>query len=348
MSSQTPLCPTTAAATAERPDRVVARWRGGEIRYGQLRAASPTVFDSLKRRHARELYQAEQQALDELLARQLISQAARASGRDYSQYLTELARVPDVDERAVRAYHLNHMASSGVRFEAVRAEIRAHLLRERRRDQLRREIARLKHNAALRVLLSAPRDVRIPLRYDSAPRRGRACAPIKIAAFLDFQSPVCAGVSRRLDALLKTLPKFVAVYFFHLPQDAHPGSMPAALAATCARRQGRFWQMHDALFNAQAQLESPGALRLSAVSAGLDLSRYDACFSSPGLRRALATAKRQSAAFGIEEAPTIFLNGLRQAGVPSLAAIVRNIAATAPAATAPAAACRRGACATPR
>src|SRR5438309_225040 len=115
-------------------------------------------------------------------------------------------------------------------------------------------------------------------RFGSAPlpppgpedhRRGPDGAPLVIE-YADFECPFCAVLSAQLAA--RPLQRV----FRHFPvRTSHPRAWAAACAAEAAGLQGRFWEMHDALFADQARLEDPH-LWERAQRLGLELERFDA------------------------------------------------------------------------
>ncbi len=91
-----------------------------------------------------------------------------------------------------------------------------------------------------------------------------------VVVYADFECPFCAALELRL----RELPLRVA--FRHFPvRSSHPRAWPAARAAEAAALQGRFWEMHDALFADQGRLEDPH-LWERAERLGLDVARFDA------------------------------------------------------------------------
>jgi protein-disulfide isomerase len=99
--------------------------------------------------------------------------------------------------------------------------------------------------------------------------RGPASAPLVIE-YADFECPFCAALHERLTEL------DIRLVFRHFPvRSSHPRAWAAAGAAEAAAEQGRFWDMHDALFADHARLEDPHLWR-RAEELGLDLERFDA------------------------------------------------------------------------
>jgi protein-disulfide isomerase len=149
----------------------------------------------------------------------------------------------------------------------------------------------------------------IPLQ--DAAMLGSDSAQLVVLGFSDFDCPFCRKFAT------ETLPQLrsryidtgkVAYAFRHAPlQDLHPGALERAAIAECARRQGRFWETHDRLFEAGLR-QRPDASTV-AVTAGLHLQTLSSCVPTDGQRSVhedLALAK----ILGIAATPT-FLLGTR-------------------------------------
>jgi protein-disulfide isomerase len=88
----------------------------------------------------------------------------------------------------------------------------------------------------------------------------------------------------------------------------HPHAADAAIAAECAYRQGKFWQLHDAIFESRTRLD-PVMLSDHAQELGLDMARYKSCFSDAGRNERVAAFVRGARQIGAEGTPT-FLIGM--------------------------------------
>ena len=125
---------------------------------------------------------------------------------------------------------------------------------------------------------------------------GSSSAKIAMVEFSDFQCPYCSKFAS------ETFPKLKAHYidkgalrfvFRHNPIAIHTRAEAAAEAAECAGRQGRFWEMHDQLFQNPKRLEATD-LSDYAQSVGLDVSAFRTCTATDGkehVQRDVALAK---------------------------------------------------------
>ena len=183
-------------------------------------------------------------------------------------------------------------------------------------DALRRELEELKALLRDRRDAVAPRRGHtIGVRVADAPFRGSAAARVTVVEFSDYQCPYCARHHRETlpqlerDYIATGKVRYVARDF---PLGKHERARPAAIAAACADEQGRFWEMHDALFATPIRSRE-GAIAL-ARRLGLDAERFAADLRDPTVR---AEVDRQRALCGnaqVRGVPTFFINGRRMVG----------------------------------
>src|SRR5690606_17204431 len=112
-------------------------------------------------------------------------------------------------------------------------------------------------------------------------------AKVTIVEFSDFECPYCARAVPAISEIKAKYGDKVRVAFRHFPLSFHKQARPAAEYAQCAAEQDKFWEMHDAIFETQAQLGSETALADAAKKAGLDTNALTACLASDRPRQAV-------------------------------------------------------------
>ncbi|HXZ24777.1 MAG TPA: DsbA family protein [Nitrospiria bacterium] len=151
----------------------------------------------------------------------------------------------------------------------------------------------------------------------SDPFRGPAAAPVVLTEFSDFQCPSCRAVEPVLTQVLAAYPTQVKLVYVNYPLPMHQFAERAAVAALCANEQGKFWELHDRLFDLQPEwAASADVLPLFhgyAVALGLDHDRFDACLASGRMLPMLREDIGRGTALKIEGTPTIFVNERRVA-----------------------------------
>lgn len=144
--------------------------------------------------------------------------------------------------------------------------------------------------------------------------RGNKEAEVVLIEYADFQCPYCARAHKALASLQQQHGERVTLVVRHLPlTDLHPFAQPAAEAAEAAGAQGRFWEMHDALFENQGTLDE-GALPGLADGLQLDGERFRADLEDGKHRARVEGDVREAHAAGASGTPTFFINGERYRG----------------------------------
>ena len=158
-------------------------------------------------------------------------------------------------------------------------------------------------------------------------------APVTLVEYGDYECPHCGAAHPVVKRLQRELGSRLRVVYRHFPlTTVHPHAEPAAEAAEAAGAQGRFWEMHDVLFEHQQALEYEGLIGYAAAL-GLDQARVVNELAlhvhAPRVREDFMSGVRS----GVNGTPTFFINGVRHDGTydfASLAAAVGDaIAASA-------------------
>jgi protein-disulfide isomerase len=144
--------------------------------------------------------------------------------------------------------------------------------------------------------------------------QGSPNAAVTLVEYGDYQCPFCRAAQPAVKEVQRVVGDELLFAFRHFPlTQIHPYALPAAEAAEAAGVQGKFWEMHDLLFENQQQLE-PAYLLQYAGALGLDLERFAADFRSgrfePKIREDFLSGVRS----GVNGTPTFFVNGVRHNG----------------------------------
>ncbi len=141
-----------------------------------------------------------------------------------------------------------------------------------------------------------------------SPIRGAVDAPVTLVVFDDFQCPYCARTAPVLKQVLDNNPKTVRLVLKNFPLQMHPFARKAALAALAAGRQGKYWQMHDLLFENSRQL-SDKKIEALARQLKLDMDRWRKDMNDPALQARIDADLRQGQKLGVRGTPTLYVNG---------------------------------------
>lgn len=158
-----------------------------------------------------------------------------------------------------------------------------------------------------------------PAKHHAVPtRQGRPSlgpddALVTVVEFSDFQCPFCS----KLAPIIHDLPgrhDGVRVEFRQLPLPMHEQARPAAIASLAAHRQGKFWEMHDALFEADGKLDDDAIMEM-ADDIGLDLDQFQHDLNDEAVAAMVDEDMALARQLGVSGTPSSFVNGMFLSGV---------------------------------
>jgi protein-disulfide isomerase len=155
-------------------------------------------------------------------------------------------------------------------------------------------------------------------------------ALITIIEFSEFQCPFCSRVNPTITQLLNDYPGQVRVAFKHNPLPFHKDAEPASVAALAAGEQGKFWEMHDLLFQNQRELNRENFEKF-AQQIGLDMDKFKAALDNPAPYVAkIKKDQAQAEQFAARGTPHLFINGIRLRGAQPIDAFKKVVDAELP------------------
>ena len=272
-------------------------------------------------------------ALDSLIRDRTVVAEAKKRGKSVDELVAAEAGPSGFDpsEAEIAAWYKQNSSRVGNRsLDQVRAQISRLLRTEKQKAAERKLEERIKGEHNVTVTYQPYR-----LQFDNAkaPTLGKADAPITLVEFSDFQCPFCKGMAPTLKEVAQKLGDKVQIVYRQYPiSSIHPFAMKAAEASLCANEQGKFWEIHDAMFEDQAKL-AVRDLKATAVRLGLDAKKFDTCLDSGRYVEQVQNDLREGQRAGVTGTPAVFINGVEVPGgnVPYStleAAIERELART--------------------
>jgi protein-disulfide isomerase len=154
---------------------------------------------------------------------------------------------------------------------------------------------------------------------------GPATAPVTLLEYGDYECPFCGAAHPIVHQVRQQFGKRLRFVFRHFPlANVHPHAEPAAEAAEAAGAQGRFWEMHDLLYERQDALEEEDLVERGEIL-GLDVARFvrelSAHTYAPRVQEDFMSGVRS----GVNGTPAFYINGIRHDGGYDLPALVEAI-----------------------
>lgn len=143
---------------------------------------------------------------------------------------------------------------------------------------------------------------------------GQAAKLVVLSEFGDYQCPPCGALHPELKKVKEKYGNQVRLDFYNFPLTRiHQHAMAASQAAMAAKLQGKFWEMHNLLYESQELWKDVGdmkpILKNFAQQLKLDVSQFERDFDSSQVKAAVASDVQRGEALGVTGTPTLFING---------------------------------------
>ncbi len=144
--------------------------------------------------------------------------------------------------------------------------------------------------------------------------KGNANAKVTIVEFSEYQCPFCKRyIDESYSLIMEDYGDQIRYIFRDFPLPFHANAQPTALAARCAGDQGKYWEMHDLLFEEQANWSGKeditNDLTSYANQIGLNQSAFSSCLSSEKFAQAIEDDISLGQKVGVSGTPSFFING---------------------------------------
>lgn len=154
---------------------------------------------------------------------------------------------------------------------------------------------------------------------------GTPNAPVELVEYGDFQCPYCGAAFPVLQQVLQMMDNRLLFAFRNFPlSEAHEFAEVAAEAAESAGAQGKFWQMHNIIYQNQDQLDVDHLYRW-ANQIGLNMDRFDKDLAKHTYQDAVHDDFISGVRSGVNGTPTLFINGIRYDGPIELDALLETL-----------------------
>ncbi len=206
-----------------------------------------------------------------------------------------------------KIYAANASRFASLSEDEAKQRIKMDLENRAKFEAFQKALAQMRSDASVEVMLPEPAAPALKVST-AGPSRGHADAPVTIVEFSDFQCPFCKKASGTLKQLLAGYGDKVRLVYKHSPLPNHEHAFKAAQASVCAAEQGKFWEMHDTLFEHSNDL-SADALKRYAAELGLKSNEFNACLDSEASRAAVLKDVQEAQQAGVSGTPTFVING---------------------------------------
>ena len=289
-------------------DPVVAEFNGVKVKASEAFAQVKTRLFDLEE----EAYRTKEQAINEYVDQKILEMEAKKQNLSREQLLEKEAgggAAAEITDKEITDF----LASKGLSLTDKRIkkeDVKEYLKFRQKFEKQQQYVTKLRESAKVKLLVTEPESPKVAVSVEGQPTWGSNKAPVTIVEFSDFQCPFCARAVPTLERIKQEYgPEKVRIVFHHLPLPNHPRALPASLASSCANDQGKFWEMHNMLFENQAKLEDAD-LKEYAKKLQLDAAKFAECYDKKAHMEKIETSRKEGEKVGISATPSFVVNGV--------------------------------------
>lgn len=152
---------------------------------------------------------------------------------------------------------------------------------------------------------------------------GTSSAKVTLVEFSDFQCPACKAAEPGVESLRSKYRDQIRFVYRHFPLPAHQFAIDAGVAAEAAGKQGKFWEMHNKLFDISPDLTRENIIS-GAKDLGLNVDEFTKDLDSDVLRQRVLADQSDGNKANVDATPTFFINGTRFVGLDGVEAAIAS------------------------
>ncbi|MBM3382009.1 MAG: DsbA family protein [Betaproteobacteria bacterium] len=294
-------------------------------------------MNTLNGSEAQKLYEAEMQvytAAEQILVQRYVMDffekmkaERKLASADEAQaaYFADKVKVSEAEVKDFLEANKDNPALQRIPQDQRGPQVKNYLEGRAREGAFRELIDEAKASGAIRVAVRRPKEPKLEVDDGGNFFVGPKDAKVTIVEFADFQCPFCARMVPTLNQIVKKYEGKVRWVYRDFPlREIHPEALPAAVAANCAGEQGKYFEMHHALFENYQTLGAQLYKDL-ASKIGVDAGKFETCMKDPKQENEVLKDAQEGQNLGINGTPAYFVNGRKLGGAVNEAEFSRLI-----------------------
>jgi predicted DsbA family dithiol-disulfide isomerase len=296
--------PTPSPSSPAEPE-VLATVDGAPVTLADFDENVRSQLESFEAQYLRQRQTVIHQTVQQVVFDRLVEKEAARRGMDKEKLLEEINREVNVTDADMKTWYEENKGRIGGRpYESISSQIRDYLVGTRSQEARQAFLKEFHDDVSYFV---GP--YRANIKAEGFPTEGPEDAPVTLVEFSDFECPFCGQFVSTLDQVKSEYGDQVRIVFRQFPLSIHPNAPKAAEASLCANDQGKFWELHDWMFQNQRSLQVQN-LKQRAGQMGLDQKAFDECLDSAKYRAQVEADTRAGTIAGVTGTPSLFVNGI--------------------------------------
>jgi protein-disulfide isomerase len=308
-AAKAPQAPVQQGTPTTKDSDVLATIGDEKITMVNVRERTGELLDQLDLQYQQQRDKLIAGALDSIVLERLFTDEAKKQGKTAVELVSStLASAGEPSDLEIEAWYKDNQSRIGNRTLAeVKSQIAALLQKQRRTAAVEKLTERLRTE---RKVTYAFEPHRMQFKNDGAPTLGKADAPVTLVEFSDFQCPYCQATAPTLKEVAQKYGDKVHIVYRQFPiASIHPFAFKAAEASLCANDQGKFWALHDMMFQDQTKLTVTD-LKDKARRLGLDEKKFNQCLDGGRFVEQVQNDQKEGRVRGVNGTPALFVNGV--------------------------------------
>lgn len=290
---------------------IIGTYNGISLKKSELNNQDKqSIFDA-----EMQLYRAQESLLAKRYFQKIIEKYAEENKiQDKSlaqrKYIESKVKIADSEVKSFIQENADNPQLKGKSQEEQMALVKPYLVQQAAGGYFRELVEKATTDGSIKVTgVKMPEALRVDVDTANSPSKGPSNAPVTIVEFADFQCPYCYSAQSTIKSVLEKYKNKVRFVFKSYPlSQIHPQAVNASVAAECAQNQGKFWEMHDVLFENHKKL-TDSAYEGFAKQVGLDLPKFQSCFKDQVVRQKVKNDEAYGQSLGINATPAFYING---------------------------------------
>lgn len=298
-----------SAAVDTNANAVLATIGDEKLTLADVRAQVGERLDQVEATYRRSRDKLIESALDTIIQSKLMLGEVKKTGKTADELLAAEAGGPlePTPVEIASWYKENQSRVQGRPLEQVSSQIADFLRGQRRKAAAEKLSMRLRTERKVAIDFEP---YRLEFNNSGAPTAGKKDALVTLVEFSDFQCPYCKSAAPGVREIEKKYGDKVLIVYRQYPiTSLHPNAFKAAEASLCANEQGKFWALHDVMFEDQSKL-AVADLKATARRLGMDGNKFDSCLDSGRYVEQVQNDQKEGARVGVNGTPTLFVNGV--------------------------------------
>lgn len=298
-----------SVAPADLPE-VLASVGDTKVTLADVRARAGEDLDKLETQYQLMRSKIVSTVLDSLIREKTLGAEAQRKGKSIDALVAAeggSAGFTPTDLEITTWYEKNPERIGGRPLNDVKPQIVDYLSNVKRKEAERKLEDRIRSENKVVVNFEP---FRFRFENEGAPTAGKKDAPVELVEFSDFQCPFCQRMAPTINEIKQKYPDQVRIVYRQLPlTNIHPFAFKAAEASLCANDQGKFWELHDAMFKDQKKL-AVSDLKETAKALGMDEKKFNSCLDSGRYVEQVQRDSKEAQRLGVTGTPALFVNGV--------------------------------------